>query len=90
MAAPEPKATVLKPRRVDARSLTAYHEAGHAVLSAVIADKPERVSIRPDVHTLGRSSARLSAYPVSCAQVHLAGFAAEHIVTGRRSRQVGT
>jgi hypothetical protein len=88
VAVPESKATALKPMRVDARTRTAYHEAGHAVLSAAIADTPERVSILPDAHTLGRSSARMSVHPVSRVQVHLAGFAAEHIVTGRRPRQL--
>jgi hypothetical protein len=37
------------------RSRTAYHETGHAVLSAAIANTPEHVSIRPERDTLGRS-----------------------------------
>lgn len=78
----------MKPRSVDARTRTAYHEAGHAVLSAAIAIKPEHVSILPDAHTLGRSTARMSAHPVSRVQVHLAGFAAEHVLSGRRPRQL--
>jgi len=77
-----------KRRSVDARTRTAYHEAGHAVLSAAIGNKPEHVSIRPEGHTLGRSGARTSARPTSRVQIHLAGFAAEHVLTGRRSRQL--
>jgi len=77
-----------KPRNVSTRTRIAYHEAGHAVLSAAIADRPQHVSIRPEGPTLGRSGARMSARPTSRVQVHLAGFAAEHILTGRRSRQL--
>jgi len=41
-------------RRVDSLTRTAYHEAGHAVLSAAISDTPQCVSIRHEGHTLGR------------------------------------
>jgi hypothetical protein len=77
-----------KGRPINQRTRTAFHEAGHAVLSAAIADTPQHVSIRPVGHTLGRSGARMSALPTSRVQVHLAGFAAEHVLTGRRSRQL--
>jgi len=63
------------------------HEAGHAVLSASINDKPDHVSIRGAHGTLGRSAQKMFARPTSLAQVYLAGFAAEHIATGRRPRQ---
>jgi ATP-dependent Zn protease len=74
-------------RRTDARTKTAYHEAGHAVLGAAISDRPHFVTIRPDGHTLGRSRAFRSPRPTARVQVHLAGVAAEHLLTGRRSRQ---
>jgi len=73
---------------VSPRTLTAYHEAGHAVLSAAIADMPLRVSIRSDEGTLGRTTQRTTASPTILAQVYLAGFAAEHLLTGRRARQL--
>ena len=79
---------VRKPKAIDPRTRTAYHEAGHAVLSAAINDTPRHVSIRADGSTLGRSGARMSARPTSLAQVHLGGFAAEHLLTGRRPRQL--
>ena len=66
---------------------TAYHEAGHAVLSAAINDKPDHVSIRAAHGTLGRSGLKMFARPTSLTQVYLAGFAAEHLLTGRRPRQ---
>lgn len=78
------------PRRrkdIDERTRTAFHEAGHAVLSAAINDKPGHVSIRNAHGTLGRSGQKMFARPTSLAQVYLAGFAAEHIATGRRPRQ---
>jgi ATP-dependent Zn protease len=65
---------------------TAHHEAGHAVLSAAINDRPERVSIRGQDGTLGRSTQKMLMRPTSLAQVYLAGFAAEHLLTGRRPR----
>lgn len=77
-----------KPRTVDARTRTAYHESGHAVLSAAINDTPRHVSIKPNGNTLGRSGARMSARSTSLVQVHLAGFAAEHLLTSRRPRQL--
>ena len=72
---------------IDVRTRTAYHEAGHALLSAAINDKPHHVSIRGEHGTLGRSGQKMFARPTSLAQVYLAGFAAEHIATGRRPRQ---
>ena len=53
-----------------------------------IANKPDHVSIRPDGDTLGQSGARPSARATSRVQVHLAGFAAERVLTKRRSRQI--
>ncbi len=82
------KAAAPPRKSVDERTRTAYHEAGHAVLSAAIANTPQHVSIRSREHTLGRSGARMSARPTSRVQVHLAGFAAEHLLTGRRQRQL--
>jgi hypothetical protein len=70
------------------RTRTAFHEAGHAVLSAAITNPPEHVTIKANGHTLGRSGARMSARPTARVQVHLAGFAAEHLLTGRRPRQL--
>src|ERR1700722_6203629 len=72
---------------IDQRTRTAYHEAGHAVLSAAINDMPHHVSIRGEHGTLGRSGQKMLAQPSSLAQIYLAGFAAEHIATGRRPRQ---
>jgi hypothetical protein len=74
---------------IDERTRTAYHEAGHAVLSAAINDTPHHVSIRADRGTLGRSAQGMAVRPTSLAQVYLAGFAAEHLLTGgvRRSRR---
>jgi len=76
------------PESIPERRRTAYHEAGHAVLSAAISDRPQHVSIRAKGHSLGRSGARVSARPTSAVQVHLAGFAAEHLLAGRRPRQL--
>jgi hypothetical protein len=77
-----------KPKRIDPLTRTAHHEAGHAVLSAAINDTPRHVSIKPNWNTLGRSGARVSARSTSLVQVHLAGFAAEHLLTGSRPRQL--
>jgi hypothetical protein len=71
---------------LDLRNRTAHHEAGHAVLSAAINDRPERVSIRGQDGTLGRSAQKTFVRPTSLAQVYLAGFAAEHLLTRRRPR----
>ena len=57
------------------------------MLSAAINDKPHHVSIRGEHGTLGRSGQKMFARPTSLAQVYLAGFAAEHILTGRRPLQ---
>jgi ATP-dependent Zn protease len=73
-------------RTFDLRSRTAHHEAGHAVLSAAINDRPERVSVRDEGGTLGRCAQKMLVRPTSLAQVYLAGFAAEHLLTGRRPR----
>lgn len=73
---------------MNARTRTAYHEAGHAVLSAAINDTPSHLSIRPDGGTLGRNMMKMFVRPSSLAQVFLAGFAAEHLLTGRRPRQL--
>jgi hypothetical protein len=88
MVARKPKTHALKPKDVNPRTKVAYHEAGHAVLSAAIANKPRHVSIRPEGTTLGRSGARASVRPTTRVQEDLAGFAAEHLLTGRRPRQV--
>ena len=88
VAARKPSKTSPKRRSVSARTLTAYHEAGHAVMSASIANGPDHVTIRPDGHSLGRSGARMSVRPTTRVQVHLAGLAAEHVLTGRRSREL--
>jgi hypothetical protein len=57
------------------------------VLSAAINDKPHHVSIRAGHGTLGRTAQKMFARPTSLTQVYLAGFAAEHLLTGRRPRQ---
>jgi ATP-dependent Zn protease len=80
----EPKA---RRRSLDPRTRTAFREAGHAVLSAAINDKPHHVSIRAAHETLGRTRQKMFARPTSLAQVYLAGFAAEHLLTGRRPRK---
>jgi hypothetical protein len=82
-----PRRSTQRGSAIDARTRTAYHEAGHAVLSASINDKPDHVSIRGEHGTLGRSGQKMFARPTSLAQVYLAGFAAEHIAAGRRPRQ---
>jgi ATP-dependent Zn protease len=87
-AARRPKKVAPKKKSVNARTRLAYHEAGHAVLSAAIANPPVHVTIRSDGHSNGRSGARMSARATTRVQVHLAGFAAEHLLTGRRSRQL--
>ncbi len=58
------------------------------MLSAAINDTPRHVSIKPNDDSLGRSGARMSARSTSLVQVHLAGFAAEHVLTSRRPRQL--
>ncbi len=66
---------------------TAWHEAGHAVLSAAINELPKRVSILANGETLGRSIQRGYARPSSLTQVYLAGFAAEQLLAGRPPRR---
>ena len=75
-------------KRVDSRTLVAYHEAGHAILSLAIGDTPHHVSILSQGESLGRSVQKMLSRPVVHAQVYLAGFAAEHLLTGRRPRQL--
>jgi len=70
------------------RQKAAHHEAGHAVLSAAINDAPYLVSIRRDGTKLGRACYRFEARPQRLIQVHLAGFAAEELLSGRRSRRL--
>jgi ATP-dependent Zn protease len=82
------KTTTLKRTTVDARTRTAFHEAGHAVMSAAIANPPVHVTIKPDAQTLGRSGARMSARSSSRIQVHLAGYAAEHVLPRASSAPV--
>jgi len=66
----------------------AHHEAGHAVLSAAINDAPDLVSIRPKGVSRGRTRYRMEGRPERLVQVHLAGFAAEELLKGRRSSQL--
>lgn len=78
----------VNPRSVSKRARIAHHEAGHAVLSAAINDAPHLVSIRDAKGSLGRARYRMEVRPERLIQVHLAGFAAEEILKGRRSRQL--
>jgi hypothetical protein len=55
-------------RTLDLRARTAFHEAGHAVLSAAINDRPERVTIRGRDGTLGRSAQKMTVRPTSLAR----------------------
>jgi hypothetical protein len=66
------------------RTRTAYHEAGHGALSAAIVDTPRHMSIRRDEYVLGRTLVFHAHDPRVLVQVNLAGFAAEHLLTGRR------
>jgi hypothetical protein len=58
------------------------------VLSAAINDTPDLVSIRASGASLGRSRSRMEGRLENRVQVHLAGFAAEELLTGRRPRQL--
>jgi hypothetical protein len=69
------------------RTRTAYHEAGHAVLSGAMGGTLKHISIRGAHGTLGRTAQRMLASPTDLARAYLAGFAAEHILTGRRPHQ---
>lgn len=83
--------TACEPKRrklFDGRTVLAYHEAGHAVLGAAVGDAPIHVSIVGDESTQGHTTQRMIARPSSLAQIYLAGFAAEHALTGRRARQL--
>jgi ATP-dependent Zn protease len=78
------KSSPKKRKPLDGRTRTAFHEAGHAVLSASLNDRPHHVSIRGQDGTLGRTAQKMAARPTSLAQVFLAGFAAEHVRYCRR------
>jgi ATP-dependent Zn protease len=71
---------------VGKRDRLAYHEAGQAVLTEAIATEARYVSIKADGARLGHVTSRQSSRPSSRIQIHLAGYAAEHVLTGRRSR----
>jgi ATP-dependent Zn protease len=86
VAAREP-AQIPRRKAVPERTRTAYHEAGHAVLSAALNDTPSYVSIRAKGDTLGRNGMKMTGRPTWLVQVALAGYAAEHLLTGRRSLQ---
>jgi ATP-dependent Zn protease len=86
MASPRHTNTAGSTRRVKSRKRVAYHEAGHAVLSEAIATEAQYISIKPNETKLGYMTSRPSARPSSRIQVDLAGYAAEHVLTGRRSR----
>lgn len=73
-------------KRISARQRTAYHEAGHAVLSAAINDAPHYVSILEQEGSLGRAAYWMHGRPELLVQVHLAGYAAEEILTGKRTK----
>lgn len=77
-----------KSRSVSAQVRLAHHEAGHAVLSAAINDSPRLVSIKRHGESLGRTQRGSFARPEVLVQVHLAGYAAEHQLTGRRPPQL--
>lgn len=84
----DPAATTRKRRSFPKLTRIAHHEAGHAVLSAAINDTPDLVSIRAKGVSLGRSRYRMEGRPETRVQVHLAGFAAEELLKGRRSSQL--
>lgn len=83
-----PSRSTWKSSEGDERVRTAHHEAGHVVLGALLDDVPERASIASNATTLGRTQQRSRAAPPALAQIYLGGFAAEHILTGRRPRQL--
>jgi hypothetical protein len=85
---PTRKGTPRLPQAVTQRTRTAFHEAGHGVLSLAIANAPEVASIRVSERTAGRIIARPSARSSTRVQVHLGGYAAEHLLTGKRSRRL--
>jgi hypothetical protein len=72
-------------KNIPKRTQIAYHEAGHAVLSASINDAPHLVSIVKTGRSLGRARYKtIGAPPPILVQVHLAGYAAEHLLSSRR------
>jgi ATP-dependent Zn protease len=83
MMTPTPK------KRVTALERTAYHEAGHTLLAAAIGDRPHLVSIRRDGECRGFTMYKYAAARmVSAVQIHLAGPAAEEVLTGRRPKNL--
>lgn len=84
----DPAATTRKRRSFPKLIRIAHHEAGHAVLSAAINDAPDLVSIRPNGVSRGRTRYRMEGRPERRVQVHLAGFAAEELLKGKRSSQL--
>lgn len=82
--------TTPRRRSVSKRTRIAHHEAGHAVLSASISDTPRLVSIVAKEGSLGRARYQMLARPQVLIQVHLAGFAAEHILKGAQPEQFVT
>jgi hypothetical protein len=58
------------------------------VLSAAINDTPRLVSIRQTGESFGRTQQQMVGQPEVLVQVHLAGYAAEHELTGRRPPQL--
>jgi len=79
--------TTPRHRSVSKRTRVAHHEAGHAVLSASLSDAPRLVSIVAKEGSLGRARYQMLARPQVLIQVHLAGFAAEHILKGKEPKQ---
>jgi len=58
------------------------------VLSTAIHEPPVLVSVRPVERRFGKTTLRAGGRPNAVAQVVLAGFAGEHLLTGRRPRQL--
>lgn len=74
--------------RITPRQRIAYHEAGHAVVSAAINDAPHLVSIIANDYSRGRSRYAFEAHPEQLVQVHLAGLAAEELLSGSAPREL--
>lgn len=79
--------TAPKRKCVSKRTRIAHHEAGHAVLSASLSDAPRLVSIVAEEGSLGRARYQMLARPQVLIQVHLAGFAAEHVLKEKQPKQ---
>lgn len=58
------------------------------MLSCAIHETPRLVSIRQGDRVLGRTMVTRSGRPNALGQVYLAGFAGEHLLTGRRPPQL--